>query len=102
MLDCFGFNSTEVGYFAAGMMFSGILVASIVGYYIERTLKYKMVFRVMLVLAVVECVGFPLVLLTMGNNFALIMLLCAIMGAVFISYIPLLFDFGCDVLFPAG
>ena len=30
------------------------------------------------------------------------MLLCAVMGIVFISSIPLLFDYSCDVLFPVS
>lgn len=102
LLDCYGFSSDEVGYFAAVMMASGILTAGIVGFYIERTLNYGLVFRTMLILGLIECVGFPLVLLTQENSFILVLIMCAVMGSVFVCYIPLLFDFGCDVLYPAG
>jgi Na+/melibiose symporter-like transporter len=102
ILDCYGFSTDQVSYLAATMMVSGIVSAALFGIYIEKTLKYYLVFRVLGVLSLVACVGFPLILATAKDNFPLIFLLCTIFGVVFIPLMPLTFDYGTDVLFPAG
>jgi hypothetical protein len=45
------------------MMVVGILSAAGIGVYVERTLKYKLVFRVLAVLGVVQTVAFVVVLI---------------------------------------
>ena len=102
ILDCYGFTSDEVSYLAATMMVTGIISAAFFGFYLEKTLKYYVVFRILGVLGLIECIGFPLILVTMEYNFELVLLVSAIMGIVFISSMPLTFDYGCDILFPAG
>lgn len=87
---------------AAAMMICGILSAALLGLYIEKTLKYSRVFRVMGVLALVECVGFPLVVSLLPHNFGITIVFTIIMGTVFIPFMPLTFDYACDILFPAG
>jgi hypothetical protein len=54
------------------------------------------------VVGLVESAAFPIVVGALHDNFPLIMLLCAIMGIVLIPFMPLSFDYGCDVLYPAG
>ena len=62
VLDCYGFSSDEVSYLAAAMMATGIISAALFGLYIEKTLKYYVIFKVLAFLAVLQCVGFPLAL----------------------------------------
>ena len=102
VLDCYGFSSDEVSYLAAAMMATGIISAALFGLYIEKTLKYYVIFKVLAFLAVLQCVGFPLVLGIEKYNFPLIMILSILQGVVFIPFMPLSFDYGCDILFPAG
>ena len=102
VLDCYGFSSDEVSYLAAAMMATGIISAALFGLYIEKTLKYYVIFKVLAFLAVLQCVGFPLALGIEKYNFPLIMILSILQGVVFIPFMPLSFDFGCDILFPAG
>ena len=102
ILDCYGFSSDEVSYLAAAMMVTGIISAALFGLYIEKTLKYYVIFKVLAVLGVLECVGFPLVLGIEKYNFPLVMIVCIVQGIVFIPFMPLSFDYGCDILFPAG
>ena len=45
------------------MMVVGILSAAGIGLYVEKTLKYKLVFRMLGVLGVVQTVGFVVVLM---------------------------------------
>ena len=54
------------------------------------------------ILGLAQCVGFPIVVGAMHDNFPLILLICVIMGIALIPFIPLSFDYGCDVLYPAG
>ena len=84
------------------MMATGIISAALFGLYIEKTLKYYVIFKVLAFLAVLQCVGFPLVLGIEKYNFPLIMILSILQGVVFIPFMPLSFDYGCDILFPAG
>jgi hypothetical protein len=41
-------------------------------------------------------------MIEIGHNFALGAILVLLQGIVFIPLMPLSFDYGCDVLFPAG
>jgi hypothetical protein len=41
-------------------------------------------------------------MIEIGHNFALGAILVLLQGVVFIPLMPLSFDYGCDVLFPAG
>lgn len=102
IMDCFGYSTDEVSYLAATMMVVGIVSAALFGLYIEKTLKYYLIFKVLAFLGLVVCVGLPLILATFKYNFPLTMLLIAMMGIVFIPFMPLTFDYGCDILFPAG
>jgi hypothetical protein len=45
------------------MMVAGVVGAGMVGKYIEQTLNYSLVFKAMFFLAVIQGVGFPLVLI---------------------------------------
>ena len=102
MLDCYGFDSDQVSYFAAAMMICGILSATLVGLYIEKTLKYHRVFKILGIVGLIQAAGFPIVVGAMHDNFSMVFLLCAVMGIVLIPFMPLSFDYGCDVLYPAG
>ena len=82
-------------------MVCGILSATLIGLYIEKTLKYRRVFRVLCLLGLLESAAFPIIVGAL-NNFPLVLLACAIMGIVLIPFMPLSFDYGCDVLYPAG
>ena len=84
------------------MMGSGIISAAILGAYIEKTLKYTKVFRVLVFLTMVQCVGFPLIIRLFDHSFGLALVLTFIMGIVLIPFMPLTFDYGSDILFPAG
>ncbi len=84
------------------MMITGIVSAALFGLYIERTLKYYIIFRILALVGLIECLGFPFLLGVVGYSLPLAMLFCLFMGAVFIPFMPLSFDYGCDVLFPAG
>ena len=84
------------------MLICGILSAALLGFYIEKTLNYSRVFKVIGVIALVESFGFPLVLSFMPHNFGVTMVFLVIMGTVFIPFMPLTFDYSCDILFPAG
>lgn len=53
-------------------------------------------------MGIIQCVGFPLVLAVEKYNFLLVMILSILQGIVFIPFMPLSFDYGCDILFPAG
>lgn len=102
VLDCFGYTTDEVSYLAASMMIVGIISAALFGLYIERTLKYYVIFKVLAFLGVVVCVGLPLVIGFLKYNFPIALLLISMMGVIFIPMMPLSFDYGCDILFPAG
>ena len=84
------------------MMICGIISAALIGLYIEKTLKYNKMFKIIGILALIDCVGFPLVVSLLEHNFPLAILLTAVMGVVFIPFMPLTFDYSCDILFPAG
>lgn len=45
------------------MMIVGILSAAAIGVYVEKTLKYQFVFRILGVLGVVQTIGFVVVLI---------------------------------------
>lgn len=102
ILDCYGFTSDEVSYLAAIMMVVGIVSAALLGLYIEKTLKYRRVFIPLALFGIVQSVGMPLMLATLGNNFSIAVILVFMQGAIFIPLMPLTFDYGCDILFPAG
>lgn len=51
---------------------------------------------------ILQCVGIPLMLIEIGHSFALGAILVLLQGIVFIPLMPLSFDYGCDILFPAG
>ena len=53
-------------------------------------------------LGIVQSVGFPLMLAAVGNSFSIAVILVFMQGAIFIPLMPLSFDYGCDILFPAG
>jgi len=53
-------------------------------------------------MAVAVGVAFPLVLLTGQRILWLLMVLCGFMGVLFISSVPLMFDYACDVFYPSG
>ena len=102
VLDCYGFSSNEVSVLATVMMVTGIICAAIFGLYIEKTLKYFVIFRLLALLAIIQCIGFPLALAIAKYNFLLFLLISILQGIVFIPFMPLTFDYGCDILFPAG
>lgn len=54
------------------------------------------------VLGIMQCVGIPLMLSEIGHSFAFAVILVLLQGIVFIPLMPLSFDYGCDILFPAG
>jgi MFS family permease len=101
IMDCYDYTTDQVSYLAAVMMLAGIISAALFGLYIERTYKYHFLFRILAVLGLVVCVSFPLLVATI-HVFPLTLLMTAVMGVVFIPFMPLSFDYGCDILFPAG
>jgi hypothetical protein len=102
ILSYYGYTSNQVSYFIFGQYLLGIISATIFGFYIEKTLNYSLVFKILTVIAVVSCIGVPLILITVGLSFGWMMLLFSSMGIVMISLIPLSFDYGSDVFYPAG
>lgn len=102
MLECYGFSSDEVSYLAAIMMIVGIVSAGLIGVYIEKTLKYRRVFIPLAFFGILQCVALPLMLKFIGYNFPLAAIIVFLQGVIFIPLMPLSFDYGCDVLFPAG
>jgi Na+/melibiose symporter-like transporter len=62
ILDCYGYSTDEVSYIAATMMVTGIISAAVFGLYIEKTLKYYVVFKLLAIIGVLQSVGFPLML----------------------------------------
>jgi FLVCR family feline leukemia virus subgroup C receptor-related protein len=102
IFDCYGFSSDEVSYLAAIMMIVGIVSAALIGIYIEKTLKYRRVFIPLALFGMVQCVGMPIMLAEIGDSFSIAAILVFLQGAIFIPLMPLSFDYGCDILFPAG
>lgn len=62
LLSPYGIESDQITILAATMMVAGILSAAGIGFYVELTLKYHLVYRILGVLGVVQTVGFVLVL----------------------------------------
>lgn len=82
-------------------MVVGILSAAGIGLYVEKTLKYKLVFRMLGVLGVVQTVGFVVVLMECPQ-FLILLGVIVLQGVLFIPIMPLSFDYGCDTMFPIG
>jgi hypothetical protein len=53
-------------------------------------------------LAILQSIGFPLVLVIFKYNLPLFLIISILQGVVFIPIMPLTFDYACDILFPAG
>ncbi|CAM6006598.1 unnamed protein product [Sphagnum balticum] len=102
ILDCYGFTNDDVSYLAAIMIVTGVLSAGLLGAYIEKTLNYRRVFVALGVLGIVQSCFLPIFLRVFGDNFGLAAVLIGIQGIVFIPLMPLSFDYGCDILYPAG
>lgn len=94
-------SSDQTSLLAALMMIVGILSAAGIGVYVERTLKYKLVFRVLAVLGVVQTVAFVVVLIYCPE-FMILLVVIVLQGVLFIPIMPLGFDYGCDIMFPIG
>ena len=102
MLDCYGFTSDDVSYFAAAMMICGILSATLVGLYIEKTLNYSLTFKILSIFAITWCTALPVILSTVHHNVGLMMFMFTMMGIIFLPFIPLSLSYGTDILFPFG
>jgi FLVCR family feline leukemia virus subgroup C receptor-related protein len=84
------------------MMIVGIISAALIGIYIEKTLKYRRVFIPLGLFGIIQSVCLPLVLIYEGHSFPLALVIVFLQGVIFIPLMPLSFDYGCDILFPAG
>jgi FLVCR family feline leukemia virus subgroup C receptor-related protein len=102
ILDCYDFSTDEVSYLAGTMMIVGIISAALIGIYIEKTLKYRRVFIPLGLFGIIQSVCLPLVLIYKGHSFPLALVIVFLQGVIFIPLMPLSFDYGCDILFPAG
>ncbi len=101
-MDCYGFTPDDVSYLAAIMMVVGIISAALLGLYIEKTLQYRRIFIILSIFGIIQSVGFPFMLAKLGDNFIIAVVLVFLQGAIYIPLMPLSFDYGCDILFPAG
>lgn len=63
ILHPYDISSDQTSMLAASMMIVGILSAAAIGLYVEKTLKYKLMFRMLGILGVVQTVGFVIVLM---------------------------------------
>jgi MFS transporter, FLVCR family, feline leukemia virus subgroup C receptor-related protein len=102
VLDCYDFTPDEVSYLAAIMMFVGIVSAGFIGAYIEKTLKYRKVFIPLALFGIIQCIALPIMLIEIGHSFPFAAIIVLLQGVIFIPLMPLSFDYGCDILFPAG
>jgi MFS transporter, FLVCR family, feline leukemia virus subgroup C receptor-related protein len=84
------------------MMIVGIVSAAVIGIYIEKTLKYRRVFIPLAFFGIIQCVALPIMLKFIGYSFPFAALIVLLQGVIFIPLMPLSFDYGCDILFPAG
>ncbi len=84
------------------MMVVGIISAALLGLYIEKTLRYRRIFILLSIFGILQSIGFPFMLVELGDNFPIAVVLVFVQGAIFIPLMPLSFDYGCDILFPAG
>lgn len=94
-------SSDQTSLLAASMMIVGIISAAAIGIYVEKTLNYHFVFKVLSVLGVVQTVGFVAVLIY-SPKFLILLAFIVLMGMLFIPIMPLGFDYGCDTMFPIG
>lgn len=106
ILDPYNFTPDEVSTFGAALMITGIIAAGIFGIYVEKTLKYRNLFRLCSFIGILTTIGFPLALyFTSQSNikyYWVYMGLVVCQGIVFIPLQPLTIDYGSDTMFPIG
>lgn len=62
ILDPYGYSPDQVSWLGVALMVTGILSAAVIGAYVEKTLNYKIMFRVCAFLGLLTTIGFPLCL----------------------------------------
>ena len=102
ILDPYGYNPDQVSWLGVALMVMGIVIAVVLGAYVERTLNYKLMFRVCAFFGFVTAIGFPLCLRVMSEQFWIFMVIALMQGIVFIPIQPLTSDYACDTMFPIG
>ena len=102
MLDSYGYSSDQTSYMGAAMTIIGIVSAGIFGAYVQKNRRFRRVFIFLATLGGLYSISYPMFLKVVGYDFGLAMIFSAVMGITFIPFMPLSFDYGCQILFPTG
>ena len=62
ILDPYGYSTDQVSQLGVVMMIVGVIIAVVLGAYVERTLNYKRMFQICAFFGLVTTIGFPLCL----------------------------------------
>ena len=101
LLSPYGFSNLEISLFAIALIISG-LVGSIAGsFYIKRTLKYKLLIRILPLISVI-LLAFTYLMLNAFPNIALMYIFMILVGFLFTPMIPISYELGCQLCFPIG